>query len=859
MTVLRAAMEVVMFETERFVTDRRAAFSEDSTHKAARDVLARAVYNPTVIPKSRRPVRSRTGGTHMRRLVLPISFLVVLATGHIAASQADSRPDAASGVPGTVSNNNSVTPAHEGIDKLMSSQERASSIAAIKAAMANLPGVDTVADNQALAQFMAARPEFVDAGTSDSGFTVWGQWRDGVQYLIVSNPSSGSQRIASQKAMRDRPFKRIASAASIAGLLRRPDDVMRVQDTVTAPASTSPEDGKPSNLPKSNQYRLLSSNGPGFLDIRPALRNYLGNAGYQEVQADATVQSLKTVGGDGVFYFDAHGGTPKDSYALWTADAVTPANDELFKEDLARGGLVVMNACYDATIPGDDPNNPNASFPDPCASENKATHPERFQDHYAITAQFIMDHWGNFSDYSMVYIDGCNFDRTTSASFITALVAKHANVIFGWNGVAADDDAAATARYIFDRLTGANDFEPQILQTGFNQRPFDWVSVLADCFHRDPAHCSSTTTTTTTITIGTTTTTTTSTAVAQLTATEATPGCNMPAGVAGFCGETFGLLAPSIRRMWVYESPNLSIMPSDLLFIIGLFGNDPGGGDMSVDSAARGVSIDGTDVSVLLWTPSAIVVNLPHAGAGAAGDVVVRNGSHFSNTAQLTEWTVPLTFTLDDFQSLAEKVTINAHFRADIRKTVERIGEPPVEPSGDLPTLPSGFPLFLPSGLSWNTVIDDTGGQDTCTGNAMTTANGQTNTENWKGSNAISYNNDGHPPDAADSYLHVMDSTTIVLTLVDWRGTCTSNVSGSSVPSTVQGLRPGEASPTSEGSQDGIVPFLLDQTGTITANQVPPKNTNSHSLLGGGSTVKASLSWPETAPSRGAPDPNSAR
>jgi hypothetical protein len=41
MTVLRAAMEVVMFETERFVTDRRTAFAEDSTHKAARDVLER--------------------------------------------------------------------------------------------------------------------------------------------------------------------------------------------------------------------------------------------------------------------------------------------------------------------------------------------------------------------------------------------------------------------------------------------------------------------------------------------------------------------------------------------------------------------------------------------------------------------------------------------------------------------------------------------------------------------------------------------------------------------------------------------------------------------------------------------------
>ena len=40
-----------MFETERFVSDCRAAFAEDPTHKAVREVLARAVSDPTAVLK----------------------------------------------------------------------------------------------------------------------------------------------------------------------------------------------------------------------------------------------------------------------------------------------------------------------------------------------------------------------------------------------------------------------------------------------------------------------------------------------------------------------------------------------------------------------------------------------------------------------------------------------------------------------------------------------------------------------------------------------------------------------------------------------------------------------------------------
>jgi predicted metal-dependent enzyme (double-stranded beta helix superfamily) len=40
-----------MFEVDQFVTDCRAAFAEDPTHKAVREVLARAVSDPAAVLK----------------------------------------------------------------------------------------------------------------------------------------------------------------------------------------------------------------------------------------------------------------------------------------------------------------------------------------------------------------------------------------------------------------------------------------------------------------------------------------------------------------------------------------------------------------------------------------------------------------------------------------------------------------------------------------------------------------------------------------------------------------------------------------------------------------------------------------
>jgi len=40
-----------MFEVDQFVADCRAAFAEDQTHKAIREILARAVSTPAAVLK----------------------------------------------------------------------------------------------------------------------------------------------------------------------------------------------------------------------------------------------------------------------------------------------------------------------------------------------------------------------------------------------------------------------------------------------------------------------------------------------------------------------------------------------------------------------------------------------------------------------------------------------------------------------------------------------------------------------------------------------------------------------------------------------------------------------------------------
>ena len=245
--------------------------------------------------------------------------------------------------------------------------------------------------------------------------------------------------------------------------------------------------------------------------------------------------------------------------------------------------------------------------------------------------------------------------------------------------------------------------------------------------------------------------------------------------------------------------------------------------------------------------PYGILVTLPSSGLGMAGDVIVRVRGHTSNTAQLTEWKVPYTFELIDRGSLRQVVTLTAHIRADIRKTVQFIGQELAEPTSAPPPL-----LGLPHGGSTNTALDDSAGDYRCFGSHTDTDNV---TESWSGSGSISYGGDF----ANLSVLEVGDSSTLFLTLVDWHKKCDAKRDAS--PATVSVLHPGAVlpGPPSEPYTNGRVPMLLDRNGTIGTGTFSHTPAPGFGVGGTSTTANVKLSWPETQPITGAPDPQSAR
>ena len=714
---------------------------------------------------------------------------------------------------------------------MLTPQQRTASLDAIHTKFASLTGTDVIANNKTLAQFIGSRPEFSASGTSDGGKTVWGKWTDGVLYLIVRDREISAPNVVSSNVIAPNTVG-LQTGASHASTPKGPSSDISLAHERKVAKADAPEDGFPSNLPGSNKFRLLSAMGKGFEDVRTKLRNYLSQQQYKEVDADATIIGLSTVSGDGVFYFDTHAGDGSGIFALSTSNKRTEANDVYYAADLNVGRLAIMNACFDAQIGCDEKD-----------ADGKIAHPEAYEDHYGITPLFIHDHWGNFADHSLVYLDGCLTNSDNSKDLLRVLADKKANVVMGWGfntschpempqsscGEVHDPVARDSALYVFDRLLGANDFEPVKSKTGFNQRSFDWHSVVADCVE-NAHHCSEANGT-------------------ELKVFEAIPGC----ADSGNCNQTFGLLTPSIREMWVFEKAvpgPMPGLPDDTLFIAGLFGLDPG-------ETERQVSIDGTDVKVEVWSPYMIIVTLPHIGGGTSGDVIVRVHDHTSNAAQLTEWIVPYTFKLTDIQQLRQTVTVNAHFRADIRKNVRVIGQAPVEPRGSL-EIPGGMPI--PPVLGVSTMLNDSTGSYQCTGSATTTDAGKTTTETWNGSGSLSYTDESGIGQAGNSTIEVRDSATLVFTLADWKKTFARTITNPDYGTTVGSgnvFSPGAVKPAPGGANAGKFVMSLDEGVIVGSND--EGHIRSLSALAQNATVAVSLSWPDTPPLKGAPDPNGVR
>ena len=237
----------------------------------------------------------------------------------------------------------------------------------------------------------------------------------------------------------------------------------RAMQRIVQPLSNA----RTNDLPKTKKVSLFSGLGQYFSDSRIGIEKAFSKVitQYQLSYLDASVENLKAVSGDAVFYINTHGGAGDIPYsagvrssfimALWTTDSCTAENERKYKADIDSLNLVYMFATYDTQTP---------------------------EWHYAITHKFIKKYM-TFGENCLIYADGCNtFSSIRGAKEIRDEVIRKATnqqaTYIGWTAVSIHDVAQKAAHFVFERLLGNVASEDPI------QRPFDLARIFQDLRNR---------------------------------------------------------------------------------------------------------------------------------------------------------------------------------------------------------------------------------------------------------------------------------------------------------------------------------------------------------------------------------------
>lgn len=515
-----------------------------------------------------------------------------------------------------------------------------------------------------LAAFLNSRPEIDSAGVIDT-ISVWAWFVDGPMLVIPNNRQPDGGGVAAA----DWQNSPVDSSIPPDFVLpkRRFADWEAATESVNSTADPAADNLE---LPHSVQARVISTlNSPCFSQSVPIIRNLLQNNGYVTTTSTGSVPSLFNVQGDGVFYMDAHGGPGEDRagnefLAIWTATLYSRAADSTFRSLLTRHELVYFYAL------DKDP------LVDTCAAQVR----------YAFTGKFVAQYM-SFAPNSLVFINACMSDSV--ASMRLGFQAAGASVYCGWSRTVYVGPSNRAAEFLFDRLLGTN---ASILLPVESppQRPFPVDMLWQDMQNRG---------------------------------LDTDPKSQAKFRV-NHLNHNFGLLAPSIRYMFVLEH-------TDSLFITGFFGSNPG-------SKGR-VIVGGTELPILDWQPDLITAFIPNTGAGSAGPVTVEvdglvgpsySVKRKSNAVNLTEWRGPITYTQQDAGSLVGTIELTVHLRADIH------------PFREIPhAAPTYYSVIFP-------VADDSYGTVNVTGQYSYTYDSDppsTDTWTWSGSDVVKHIWDSYP------------------------------------------------------------------------------------------------------------------
>jgi hypothetical protein len=283
-----------------------------------------------------------------------------------------------------------------------------------------------------LLTFLLTVPEFEEAGLSLNGSNVWARFPDDELLIVAAyrkpaeNPDNG--RLS---------FEQEATQVANMG-----------------------------QLPGSDKVTLMNAMGNVFFSNRnnmDGLSALFHGKGYTVEKIKGSIENLKKVKDEGVFYFNTHGGSGKlkdgkQVYRLWTTDSATVSNNKKYATDLKKGNLCYMLAHHNY---GPD-RRPAAEL------------------HYAITGKFVEEYM-SFASYALLYLDACSSFINTDFGFSFLKKTGHTGTYFGWTHDVGDETAYKTAKYVFDRLLGVNFEQPESPK----QRAFDLKSVFADMMRKD--------------------------------------------------------------------------------------------------------------------------------------------------------------------------------------------------------------------------------------------------------------------------------------------------------------------------------------------------------------------------------------
>ena len=474
--------------------------------------------------------------------------------------------------------------------KPLADEERVTVLEECRDKLEKLNNVRKIEDKFQLLAWLMQNPAFQSAGFLPESNTVYAVFTDGRIVLFVDTPKTNDLPDGGRKYTEDSEASRKKGSS-------------RVQE-----------------LPKSNKVSLYNGMGKYFEDNTLAIEKIFAasKTSYTVERKTASIENLKKVSGDGVFYLFTHGGggaipnppLGRDTtYAmsLWTTDAVTVANEKAYKKDLDEKKLAYMFSTYDS---------------------------DKQVFHYGITAEFIKAYM-SFGENSIIYMDACNSNRiiTTGAPFRNVVMDRAANkkaTYIGWTFETNEFMATQASQFIFDRLLGTNTTgsgSTSIPKEDPIQRPFDLEKIFLDLRGRGFDVC----------------------------ANGATLKYDSRV-------EEDLLLKPTIEKLEVDEY-------TSTLIIYGSFGSEKGK-----------VSVGGQEItSISDWTPNAIVCGIPETGTGSAGDVIVSVNDRESNPVPITEWQIRLNYATDD-NGVRMEGAINLRIRADLHPRRTKPGEDPSVP-----------------------------------------------------------------------------------------------------------------------------------------------------------------------------------